>query len=552
MNSLLSTRPFQFSKSSGWSEALAAQRQKRRIEASQGSWKAENEKCAAGVDGCLYWIQTYLWIYDPRPSDGSPRYLPFKLWPKQVDCVKWLIGQIDRNDEGLIEKSRDVGASYLCLAVALWKWRYSPGFKATFGSNLERNVDEVGNMDSLFEKLRAMMRRLPPEMLPPGFEFSRHSRSMKLLNPDSGASITGDSGEEIGRSGRSTVIFIDEAAHIEHAERIEKSLSANTDCVIWVSSVNGMGNLFARKRHSILKGHQIFRLHWRDDPRKTEEWAKAKEASFSDPTTWASEYDIDYSASVTGICVPALWVESCKRLLALEPRLKASNSAVIGLDVGAGKAKSVAVPRKGPVVKPPESRTDPDTTETAHWGIEVAKKNGASQLNFDAPGVGFGVSSTLMHNPTKGLLVLAVNTGLPPTQNIWPDGRTSEEMFGNLKAELWWMVRTAAQRSHEHVLFLEQRKGGQDHSADLTDLLALPSGDPESDTLCLQLSLVKWGKDERGKIVIEKKAALAARGIQSPDYADALVLTEYEAVNPPMEISDELLRSLRAGAGRRH
>ncbi|WP_404589118.1 hypothetical protein, partial [Neisseria gonorrhoeae] len=88
------------------------------------------------------------------------------------------------------------------------------------------------------------------------------------------------------------------AAFVANAETVEKALSGNTDCVIWVSSVNGMGNLFARKRHSILKPHQIFRLHWRDDPRKTEEWATAKQASFSDPTTWASEYDIDYSASV--------------------------------------------------------------------------------------------------------------------------------------------------------------------------------------------------------------------------------------------------------------
>ncbi|KEC75394.1 UNVERIFIED_ORG: hypothetical protein GGD51_002486 [Rhizobium esperanzae] len=102
-----------------------------------------------------------------------------------------------------------------------------------------------------------------------------------------------------------------------------------------------------------MKPHQIMRLHWRDDPRKTEEWAAAKEASFSDPTTWASEYDIDYSASVEGICIPAIRVESAKRLKALEPRLRASAMAVVGLDVGAGKAKSVAIARRGPVVDPP-------------------------------------------------------------------------------------------------------------------------------------------------------------------------------------------------------
>jgi hypothetical protein len=245
--------------------------------------------------------------------------------------------------------------------------------------------------------------------------------------------------------------------------------------VIWVSSVNGMGNLFARKRHSILKPHQIFRLHWRDDPRKTEEWAAAKQASFSDPTTWASEYDIDYSASVEGICIPAVWVESCKRLAKLEPRLQASNAGVTGLDVGAGKAKSVAITRKGPIVSVPKSRRDPDTTETALWGLTEAKDSGATLLNFDAPGVGAGVASTLKHNQIAGLKVEGINTGLPPSEMLWPDGRTSEEMFGNWKAEIWWLCRTAAQRTREHVLFLEGKDGGKTHP--LTDLLALPSGD---------------------------------------------------------------------------
>lgn len=60
------------------------------------------------------------------------------------------------------------------------------------------------------------------------------------------------------------------------------------------------------------------------------------------------------------------------------------------------------------------------------------------------------------------------------------------------------------------------------------DLLALPSGDIESDALCMQLSLVKWERNEKGRIVIEGKPALRQRGIASPDHADALMLTFIE------------------------
>jgi hypothetical protein len=514
--------PTQFSKSSGLWEALQQQKQRREIEEARGGWEAERQRCA---DDILYWFDHHVWTYDPRLV-GKPggAYVPFRLWPKQREFILWLEDRYQRGEEGLGEKSRDVGVTYLCGGFALHHWLFVPGFKATFGSRKVDYVDKKDNPDSIFAKLRIMLSRQPAELLPEGFSWAQHDNYMRLVNPDTGSVISGEGGEDMGRGGRSSIYVVDEAAFVPNAETVEKALSGNTDCVIWVSSVNGMGNLFARKRHSILKPEQIFRLHWRDDPRKTEEWAQAKQASFSDPTTWASEYDIDYSASVEGICIPALWVESAKRLAKLEPRLMPSNDGVVGLDVGAGKAKSVAVPRKGPVVLPPVSRGSPDTTGTAYWGVAVATDNGCTALNFDAPGVGAGVASTLMNRDEDELTVSPVNTGVPPSATrIWPDGRTSEEMFGNQKAEIWWLCRTALQRTHEHVLFLEGKPDGKEHP--VSDLLALPSGDKDSDLLCVQLSLVKWGRNERGKIVIEKKEALQRRGISSPDHADGLMLT---------------------------
>ncbi|NSZ73328.1 hypothetical protein G6L74_06170 [Agrobacterium tumefaciens] len=506
-------------------EAIQAAKARHDVEDLKGGWEEEKKRCAADV---VYWFDKWVWTYDPRLV-GRPggAYVQFKLWPRQRDVVRWILDRVKAPEEGLIEKSRDTGATYLTAGVALHQWLFNPGFKATFGSRKVDYVDKKDNPDSIFAKLRIMMRRLPPEMMPEGFNWSQHDNYMRISNPETGSVISGEGGEDMGRGGRSSMYVVDEAAFVPNADAVEKALSGNTDCVLWVSSVNGMGNLFARKRHSIMKPHQIMRLHWRDDPRKTEEWALAKQASFSDPTTWASEYDIDYSASVEGICIPALWVESAKRLVALEPRVRPSNEVILGGDVGAGKAKSVVIPRKGAIVEAPRSRGEPDTTETAHWMLDIARETKASILKFDAPGVGAGVSSTLMHNPVDGLESVPVNTGLPPSERQWPDGRTSQEMFGNLKAEVWWLVRTAIQRTHEHVLWL-QGKGGKEH--DVTELMALPSGDKDSDQLCLELSLVKWGRNDKGKIVIERKEELKRRGINSPDYADALMLTE---VDPP-------------------
>lgn len=535
--------------------AILQERNKRETQRSEGGWKAEKARCADGIDGLLYWFGKHVWTYDPRLI-GKPggAYVPFKLWPKQIEMVRWLYQQIfvapEGEREGLIEKSRDVGASYICMAVSVWGWQNVPGFKATFGSRVEDDVDKKDNPDSLFHKMRLMLARQPPELMPEGFNWGAHDKYMLLTNPETGATITGEGGINMGRGGRSTVYFLDEAARIPNADSVEAALSANTECIVWVSSVNGMGNLFARKRHSILKSKQVFRQHWRDDPRKTEEWAEAKQASFTNPATWASEYDIDYSASVEGICCPAQWVESAKIVADLDPTIKEMAGGIVGLDVGAGKARSVAVCRKGPVVLVPASRKDPDTTETALWAIDESLEAGAEQIFFDSPGVGAGVSSTFNHNPKPGLTVDPVNTGMPPSKRVWPDERNSEEMFGNLKAELWWLCRMALQRTHEHVLFLQGKEGGHKHLP--SDLLSLPSGDRESDQLCLEISLVKWGVNERGKIVIERKEALQKRGIASPDYADALMLTMNEAGPNILDISADIYQYARAqGRGRR-
>jgi hypothetical protein len=56
---------------------------------------------------------------------------------------------------------------------------------------------------------------------------------------------------------------------------------------------------------------------------------------------------------------------------------------------------------------------------------------------------------------------------------------------------------------------------------------------PDEDTLCDQLCLPGYHINRRGRLVIESKEALQARGEMSPDDADAEVLTFAQAVAPP-------------------
>jgi phage terminase large subunit len=192
--------------------AIATEKTRRAEIALREDLDVEMALCARDI---LHWFDRYLWTYDPRlvgRSGGA--YVPFKLWPKQRDIVLWMLERLRAAEEGLIEKSRDTGVTYLCAAVALHQWLFAPGFKATFGSRKVDYVDKKDNPDSIFAKLRIMLRRLPATMLPEGFSWSQHDHYMRLVNPQTGAVISGEGGDDMGRGGRSSVYFVDEAAFI--------------------------------------------------------------------------------------------------------------------------------------------------------------------------------------------------------------------------------------------------------------------------------------------------------------------------------------------------
>jgi hypothetical protein len=475
-----------------------------------------NAECAQDLVG---WVNDWVWTFDPRETtQGRAAYFPFKLWPIQAKYLRWLEARVAGRDEAVVEKSRDMGVSWLNVAFAVHRWLYHPGFKTTFGANKEDNVDHLGDPDALFEKQRLLLSYLPTWMLPTGFSRKQHDNFCRLINPHNGNVVSGEAGDNMGRGGRSSVYFIDEAAHVERAERADAATLASADCRIWCSSVNGMGNTFARKRFS--GKIPVFTMHFRDDPRKDAQWERQMRDR-TDEAIFAAEYDIDYSASVEGICIPAKWVEAARRIADLVPIL-AAPGGYGGLDVGGGKAKSVFIARKGPVVQMPVAWKDPDTIETAHRGLDAARAAGVEVLNYDSVGIGFGVTAALKRADTNGLKVAGVNVGLPPSNRVWPDGRRSHEKFGNLKAEIWHVARETFKRTYERVLWEEGQEGGIRHPID--ECVSLPN----HHDLAMQLSLVRRFRNEKGKMVMETKAQLAARGIASPDYAEGFVLTYVE------------------------
>jgi phage terminase large subunit len=241
-------------------------------------------------------INDWLMTFDPRNAEiKKPTVIPMVLFAKQAEFVEWVVARWRNREDGLAEKSRDMGVSWLCVHIAVWMWLFHPGTVIGFGSRKEEYVDKMGDPKSLFWKIRKAIDLLPEEFQPIGYQENRHALSMRIMNPENGSTIVGEAGDNIGRGNRTSIYFKDESAFYDRADAIEAALSQTSNCKIDVSTVNGNGNPFYRKRHS--GKVPVFTFHWKDDPRKDAAWY-AKQQSTLDPVIVAQEIDIDYNASV--------------------------------------------------------------------------------------------------------------------------------------------------------------------------------------------------------------------------------------------------------------
>jgi len=469
-------------------------------------------------------IEDWLSTFDPRavPRGRKPT-MPFVLFDRQREYVEWMHARFLGRESGLVEKSRDMGVSWLCCAYALWLWLFTAGVAIGFGSQKIENVDKLGNPKSLLEKIRVMIRLLPQELRPIGWSERDHATFMRIVNPETVAIITGDGGERIGRGDRTSIYFVDEAAFLDQPEAVDGSLSNTTDVRIDVSTPNGEGNPFYRRRMS--GAVPVFTFHWTADPRKDQAWYEKMRREY-DPITVAREIDLDYGASGGDTAVESKWAlasqllrRHLERTGELREWMKAQKDMrrVAGLDVGGGTAPSVFVPREGPLVEQSTSWLDGDTTNTAGRAMQLMSDRHCKILKFDTIGVGKGVASSLLRF-AGSMRTWAINTGNMPTGRTWPDGKTARTMFANLRAEMWWTARERLRKTYEHWLAIEGRGGAL---YPLSELLLLPD-DPK---IVGQISLPRFTFTDRGKIQIERKAQMAARGVPSPDYADAVVLT---------------------------
>lgn len=256
------------------------------------------------VESCIEFIENFGFTFDPRPQ-ANPHDLPFILFDFQREAIKWMIEHIESGQDGLIEKSRDMGISWTVFVyVPVWYWLFRDGTNILLGSYKEALVDNKSK-DSLFGMIDYAIMSLPKWMMPRGWNKDKHRTQMKIVNPMTWSQITGDTmNGDFGRGARKTVVLFDELGSWDYAKDAWEASGASTACRIANSTPKGY-NYFAMLRDS---GIDVLTLHWKKHPLKDDQWYEY-EKSRNSPETVAQELDISYNKSQTGRVYPE-WNET--------------------------------------------------------------------------------------------------------------------------------------------------------------------------------------------------------------------------------------------------
>jgi hypothetical protein len=153
-----------------------------------------------------------------------------------------------------------------------------------------------------------------------------------------------------------------------------------------------------------------------------------------------------------------------------------------------------------------------NTIDLGGFIIQTYQEQNASGCAIDVIGVGAGVSDWLEKHNLENLYQINVS-----------HASSDVEKYHRLRDELWCRVR-------DNCIL------GKYSFPDVQ-----VKGDTESlgDQLVNELSSVRYKFNQHGGVVVESKKDMKARGVASPNIADALCLTEYFSNSSTMVFNKE-------------
>ena len=384
---------------------------------------------------------------------------------------------------------------------------------------------------NVFDMTKRFYELLPDGLVPVPDASSSKNLNFKELN--SGYSVGTAGNKAVGRSQTVQLMHASEVAYYPHAEEHAKGIlqtvsNENGTELILESTANGLGNYFYNMWQAAVSGESDFipvflPWYWQleytledrnpDTSKLSDEeeeiysyhkdngltkehlyWRRKKLFEFSNDYETARELlNVEYPLTAMDAFrnpVADRFIKSHLVLKARKNRIETMSPLVIGIDPAiADTDRSAIIRRRGRLAYDLQTYYNYKPMELVGLIRKIIDKEQPNKVLIDSIGIGAGIVDRLLelgYTQVEGVCVAR--------------SANDKDKFKNLRAELW----------HEMREWMAQEMGVQI---------------PDSDELMADLTSLGYKHDSSGRLQIESKDELRARGIRSPDCADALSLT---------------------------
>lgn len=265
----------------------------------------------SGVEGCIHFIRTHCYIEDPQ-RQGEKWFL-FELWPEQEDVVRKLF----ENQKTIAMKARQLGLTWLAIAVGLWFMTFRPGSKVGLFSARDKEAVSL-----LKDRMKGMHKRLPDHIRP---AIGEVNNDHEWLLANSSVAFAFPTGR--GDSYTLTLAIIDEADLPDNLDKtllaVEPTIDAGGKLFLLSKSIKAKpASTFKRIYRGGRKGENgwcpIF-LPWWVRPERTQEWYEEKVRAAIANTGALDSVHENYPATEEEALAPASldkriaakWLERC-------------------------------------------------------------------------------------------------------------------------------------------------------------------------------------------------------------------------------------------------
>jgi hypothetical protein len=458
-----------------------------------------------------------------RTKSGEPKLFTFnraqEYLHRRLEEQKKAIGKV----RAVILKGRQQGCSTYIQARFFHKVITSRGKKAFI---LTHDKEATKNLFGMAQRFY--------ENLEPGFirkPDTANAKEMYFRELDSGYAVGTAGNKSVGRSQTIQLMHASEVAYWafaeEHSKGILQAVSNEPGTeILMESTANGIGNYFHQRWLSAQTEDNEYQAiflpwYWQDEYTYSAEnfgltdeeqhlyelyskngltrehlaWRRLKIKEFSkDYDAGREHFNVEYPMSaneafknpISNVFIRSKYVESARKADVETP----DGNLIIGVDVAiSDRDRTAIIRRKGRYCYNLERFSNYNTMETVGRLKRVITEEKPTKVYIDCIGVGAGVVDRLQEMGFD--MVEGVNVAR---------SANDKERFKNLRAELW---------------------------SDMRDWLygEMPVQIPDSDELHGELCSLGFKENSSGQLQIESKDDLRARGLPSPDGADALSLT---------------------------